>query len=241
MDNLSRNVIAEAVGTFLLIALMVTVATIGPGIIPAALTYGFATAALVAALGHVSGGHFNPAITLAYLLSRQIDILAAVAYWIAQFLGAAAGALAIMLIADGDVVTAATPVFLEENVSVTGAVIAEAMATFVLVLVILGTVVDQRAPSSVYPMAIGISVTAGFFAIAPLTGGAMNPARGFGPAVVSGEWDGVAAWLGGPLIGAVLAWALYRFAVSGGDSPIRDSSGNRSHVLPPPPGSSLLP
>ncbi|SEE23518.1 MIP/aquaporin family protein [Jiangella alba] len=240
MDNLSRNVIAEAFGAFLLIALTVVVVTIGPGLIPAALTYGFATAALVAALGHVSGGHFNPAITLAYLLSKQIDFLAAVAYWIAQFLGAAAGALTVRLITDSEVVTAGTPV-IADDVSVGGAILAEAVATMILVLVIFGTVVDRRAAPSVYPMAIGITVTAGFFAIAPLTGGALNPARGFGPAVISGEWGGAAAWLAGPILGAVLAWALYRFAISGGDeNPVR-GRGTDAHALPPPPGSSLLP
>lgn len=241
MDNLSRNLIAEAFGTFVLVALTVSVITIGPGIIPAALTYGFATAALVATLGHVSGGHLNPAITLAYLLSRQIDVLAAAMYWIAQFIGGAAGALAVMLATDRDIVTAATPVVFDDVVDTTGAIIAEAVATMILVLVVLGTVVDRRAPSSTYPMAIGITVTAGFFAIAPLTGGALNPARGFGPAVVSGEWDGVAAWLAGPIIGAVLAWALYQYVIAPGESAANRRLGPAGQPLPPPPGSSLLP
>ncbi|PZF81758.1 MIP/aquaporin family protein [Jiangella anatolica] len=242
MDNLTRNVVAEAVGTFMLVFVTVTVVAVGPGIIPAALAYGLGTAALIAALGHVSGGHFNPAITLAMLLSKRIDTLAAVAYWIAQLAGAAAGALVVMLSSERDVVRAGTPVIADDLVSVGGAIAVEAAATMILVLVYLGTVVDQYAPASVYPLASGLTIAGGFFAIAPLTGGAINPARGFGPSVVSGEWDGLAAWLAGPLVGAVIAWALYQFVVA----PNRAESGagrrtRSSRPLPPPPGSSLLP
>ncbi|WP_083460208.1 MIP/aquaporin family protein [Jiangella muralis] len=239
MDSLTRNVVAEAFGTFVLVVLTVTVIMIGPGLIPAALAYGLGTAALVSSLGHVSGGHFNPAVTLALLLGKKIDILAAVAYWIAQFLGAAAGALLVMLVSDREVVQAGTPA-VADNIGVGGAITAEAVATFILVLAYLGSVVDRRAPASVYPMAIGLTVAAGFFAIAPLTGGALNPARGFGPAVIGGEWDAVATWLGGPLAGAVLAWALYQFVIAPGDA-VAGRRGAESGHLPPPPGSSLLP
>jgi MIP family channel proteins len=255
MDSLTRNVIAEALGTFVLVFLTVTVIMIGPGLIPAALAYGMGTAALIASLGHVSGGHFNPAVTLALLLGKQIDVLAAAAYWIAQLLGATAGAVAVLLTSDREIIEAATPTFADDVVGVGGAILAEAAATFIVVLVYLGAVVDRRAPVSVYPMAIGLTITAGFFAVAPLTGGALNPARGFGPAVISGQWDGVAAWLAGPLAGAILAWALYQFVISpgqddagrrGADAGRRGSDTGRrradaGQALPPPPGSSLLP
>ncbi len=86
--------------------------------------------------------------------------------------------------------------------------------TFFLVLVIFGTVLDRRAPSTVYPFAIGLTVTAGVLAIAPMTGAALNPARAFGPALVGGEWGAFGAWLIGPLLGGALAWAVYEYVLA---------------------------
>ena len=154
-----------------------------------------------------------------------------------QFAGAALGALVVMLAVDDEGVAAGTPMINENLVNVGGAVALEAVATFILVLVFFGTVVDERAPVSVYPFAIGGVVIAGNGALLATTGGALNPARGFGPAVVSGEWDAVASWLAGPLIGAVLAWALYAFVISD-----REPSSKNTFPQPvPPPGPSLLP
>lgn len=255
MTSLARAVSTEAFGAFALVVVTLTVVTIGPGVIPGALAYGFATAGLIAALGHVSGGHFNPAVTLAMLCAKQIDVLAAAAYWIAQFTGGAVGALVVMMAIDREVVAVGTPGVNDELTNVGGAVAAEAIATFALVLVMFCTVSDRRSPVSVYPMAAGLTVTAGFFAIAPLTGAAINPARGFGAAVVGGEWDGVAAWLAGPVVGALLAWLLYQFVLAPDDDSDhrpssstpsgRERTGRQSAAsgppLPPPPGSPLLP
>jgi glycerol uptake facilitator-like aquaporin len=92
-------------------------------------------------------------------------------------------------------------------------IVLELVATFFLVLVVYGTVVDRRAPVSVYPFAIGLTITAGIFAIGAWTGGALNPARGFGPALVGGEWGGTVAWLFGPLLGGIAAWALHAYVL----------------------------
>ncbi|WP_053207189.1 MIP/aquaporin family protein [Jiangella muralis] len=233
-----RNAIAEAVGT--LSVVFVTVATLGIAgqATPTVLAYGFVVMGMVAALGHVSGGHFNPAITLAMLLAKKIDALGAGIYWAAQLVGAALGALLVAAVSDTDTVAVATPAVNEELVTMGGAIALEAIATMFLVLVVFGTVVDERSPLSIYPFAIGGAVIAGSAALLAVTGGALNPARGFGPAVVSGEWDDIASWLVGPLLGAVLAWALYHFVIA---EPQRTTRRARYPDPVPPPGPSLLP
>lgn len=212
-DTWPRNVVAEAVGTFALVFIGVLASTVGGSLTAAALAHGVTIMAFVAALGHVSGGHFNPAITLAMFLSKKIDIVSAVRYWAAQLIGGLVAALIVLLATDQDIVAAGAPV-ITEGVNVFAAILVEAIATFFLVLVVYGTVVDQRAPLSIYPVAIGLTISAGIFAIGPITGGALNPARGFGPALVGGEWGGIAAWLVGPLLGGVLAWALYEYVIA---------------------------
>jgi MIP family channel proteins len=242
-DAWIRNAIAEAVGAFLLVCAVLL--AVEAGVTPRGLIYGFAVAGLVAALGHVSGGHFNPAITLAVLLARKIDVLAAAAYMIAQFIGATLGALVVMLTTDKAVVQAGTPVIAEDLISMGGAIALEAIFTFAIVLVFFGVVVDERAPISAYPFAIGLTIAVGVYATDTWTGGALNPVRGFGPAVISGEWSGLPAWLAGPLIGGVLAWALYTFVIAPSDSGRGGSGASRRrdrYPQPvPPPGPSLLP
>ncbi|PSK99806.1 aquaporin-8 [Haloactinopolyspora alba] len=236
-DGWLRNAVVEAIGTMALVFVTVMVLGVSGLATPAALAYGFIVAALVASLGHISGGHFNPAITLAMLLARKIDVLGAAAYWVAQFAGGAVGALVVMLSTSEESVAAGTTRVNEEVVSIGGAIALEALATFILVLVVFGTVLDERSPVSVYPFAIGGAIIAGNAGLLQVTGGALNPARGFGPAVVSGEWDGLAAWLAGPLIGAALAWVLYQFVISDR----QPSKPDFPEPVPPPPGPSLLP
>ncbi len=211
-DTWVRNAVAEAIGVFALVFVGVLVIANGADLTGIALAHGLTIAVMVAALGHVSGGHFNPAITLGLMLGRKIDLPMAVVYWVAQLVGAIVAAILIALAADRDVVAFGTPV-VADDVNMVWAILLELVATFFLVLVVFGTVVDRRAPASVYPFAIGLAITAGIFAIGPYTGAALNPARGFGPALVGGEWGGIAAWLIGPLLGGVLAWALHEYVL----------------------------
>ncbi|MBB5788450.1 MIP/aquaporin family protein [Jiangella mangrovi] len=239
-DAWIRNAVAEAVGVFILVS--ATLLVFDAGATPRALAYGFVVVGLVVALGHVSGGHFNPAVTLAMLLDKKIDVLAAVAYWLAQFAGATLGAVAVMLTTDREIVELGTPV-IASGMSVGGAIALEAIFTMAIVLVVFGAVVDDRAPLSAYPFGIGLTVAVGAFATDSLTGSALNPAKGFGPAVVSGQWDGLAAWLAGPVIGGILAWALYRFVIAppgGSGSPFVQRRDRYPEPVPPP-GPSLMP
>jgi MIP family channel proteins len=214
--RLVDNLLAEAIGVFVLcftgIMAIYNLGAADGGLIGIALAHGLAIAVMVAALGHVSGGHFNPAVTLGLMLGKHISPGHAGAYVVAQLLGGTVAAAAIAVALDSEVVAGGTPV-LADGVSAWQGIVLEAIATFVLVLTVYGTAVDKRAPISVYPFAIGLSITAGILAIGPLTGAALNPARGFGPALVSGEWGGVLAWVVGPLIGGVLAWLVHDYVL----------------------------
>jgi MIP family channel proteins len=205
--------IAEMIGAFALVFVGVLAMANGASLTGVALAHGLVIGVMVAALGHVSGGHFNPAVTFAFWLSRRISGAQAVVYAVAQVFGGILAALIVAGLLSRDAVGVGTPQ-LAEDISTVQGILAEGVATFFLVLVIFGTVLDRRAPETVYPFAIGLTITAGVLAIGPLTGAALNPARGFGPALVSGEWSAFGAWLVGPLLGAALAWAVHEYVLA---------------------------
>lgn len=207
------NAVAEAIGAFALCFVSVLVISNGADLTGVALAYGISVAVMMAALGHVSGGHFNPAVTLAFLLARRIDAAMAGIYWGAQLFGGLVAAVMVTWTVSREAVAIGTPTLAADVNPVVGIVL-EAIATFFLVLVVFGTVIDRRAPATVYPLAIGLTITAGVFAIAPFTGAALNPARAFGPALVGGEWGGLLAWLIGPLLGGLLAWAVHEYIIA---------------------------
>jgi MIP family channel proteins len=226
MELMLRNAVAEAIGVFALcfVGILAISAVQSGGLTGIALAHGLAIAVMVGALGHVSGGHFNPAVTLGLLIGRRINPVTAAWYWLAQLAGGLLAALLLAGLASRGVVAAGTPT-LASGVGVGRGILYEAVATFFLALVVFGTAVDRRAPGSVYPFAIGLTITAGILAIGPLTGGALNPARGFGPALVGGEWGGWAAWLIGPLAGGALAALVhdYVFAPRPADEAVVES------------------
>ncbi len=215
-DRIIDNLVAEAIGVFMLcfvgIMAIYNLGEAESGLIGIALAHGLAIMVMVAALGHVSGGHFNPAITLGLLLGGHISVPLAAMYWVSQLLGGLLAGWAVAAVLDSDVVANGTPA-LADGVGVGAGILLEALATFFLVLVVFGTAVDKRAPTSVYPVAIGLSITAGILAIGPLTGAALNPARWFGPALVSGSWSDALVWVVGPLVGGVLAWVVHDYVI----------------------------
>lgn len=214
MNKWVRDAVAEAIGVFALC--FIGILAIGHfesgGLVGVALAHGLIIAVMVAALGHVSGGHFNPAVTLGMLVSGLIEASTAVLYWLAQLFGGLLAALALAWVGSREGVAAGTPQLGATGVG--AAILLEAIATFFLVLVVFGTAVDANAPRSAYPFAIGLTITACILAIGGITGGALNPARGFGPALVGGEWSAWAAWLIGPLVGGVLAALVHDHVLS---------------------------
>jgi aquaporin Z len=213
MKDAWRHFIAEFIGTFALVFIgsgaIIRVAASGGSLGEIALAHGLILSIMVTALMRISG-HFNPAITASFLVTRRIEPVMAVVYWIAQFMGAiiAAYALKALMPAAAVEATRVGGQMVAASISFGGAVILEAIATFFLVWAVFATAVDPNAPK-VGGFAIGLTIAADILVIGPFTGGSMNPARSFGPALVSGNWEAQAVYWIGPLIGAILAGVLY--------------------------------
>lgn len=210
-----RHFTAEFIGTFALVFIgggAIMVASLIPGqmgVINVAFAHGLILALLITATMKVSG-HLNPAVTAAFLATRRIDAMMAVVHWIAQFTGAVVGAYALKLLYPGPlaIATRLGGQSIASDVTLLQAVALEAIATFFLVFVVFGTAVDPKGPK-VGGFAIGLTLAAAIFAIGPLTGASLNPARSFGPAIVTGIFEGQTAYWVGPLVGGVLAGVLY--------------------------------
>jgi MIP family channel proteins len=214
-----RTLVAEAIGAFTLIfagtgAVMVAAGKTNIGLVEIALAHGIAIAVMVSALGAVSGGHFNPAVSVAMWVTRRIGTVSALGYIVAQLAGAVLASLALRALfpeglRDEAQMGAAA---LGPGIDFAQGVGIEALLTFFLVIVIFGTAVDARAPK-LGGIAIGLTIAMDILAGGPLTGAAMNPARAFGPAVVAGAWEDHAVYWVGPIIGAVAAGLLYHYVL----------------------------
>jgi len=175
-----------------------------------ALAHGIVLAVLVSALGAVSGGHFNPAVTFGVWLTGKIDWHRAGAYVIAQLIGALLAAWSLRLIFPVSVSqTLGTPA-LGAGIDPLGGILVETVLTVILVAAVIGTAVDLRGPK-IGGLAIGFAVAADILMGGPLTGAAMNPARWFGPAAVVGLWDNWYVWIIGPLVGGAIAGLAWRY------------------------------
>ncbi len=205
-----RRAAAEFVGAFALVFAGVGAIANGSDLVGVALAHGLAIAVMASAVGHISGGHFNPAVTLAFLVTRRMAPVLAAAYVVAQLLGATAAMLALRVSFPGSLhLDPAVPVA-APGVSTGGAILLEAIMTFFLVWVIFATAADERgAFKSIAGLAIGFTITLDILAGGPLTGAAMNPARSLGPELVQGVWTDWWVYLVGPALGAVAAGLAY--------------------------------
>jgi MIP family channel proteins len=212
--------VAEFIGTFALIFVGVGVIcsnalTPGVGLLGIALAHGLTIAVMVSATAAISGGHLNPAVTLGVLVAGKINARRSVAYWIAQLAGATAAAYLLVGLGGArgvELVAAGTP-DLGNGVGPAQGIVIEAILTFFLVFVVFGTAVDARAPR-IGGLAIGLTVALDILAGGPFTGGAMNPARAFGPALAGLHWNHHLVYWIGPLLGGALAGMIYgRFLI----------------------------
>jgi aquaporin Z len=210
LDVIQRG-LAELLGTFTLLFIAAGAAAIyGPNdIVAVAIASGLAIAVMVTALAHISGGHFNPAVTLGFLVTRRIHPVHAVVYWIAQFGGAALAVLLLKWVLP----SSSAPYGAPSKASVVDsgqAVAVEAALTFFLVWVIFACMADPRGMfDKVAGLAIGGVIAMGTLMGFVLTGAAMNPARAFGPELVANEWTDWWIWYVGPFAGGVIAAVLY--------------------------------
>jgi len=219
----SQKMVAEFIGTFTLI--FIGVGSIcadyylhntgqgGLGLLGIAVAHGLAIGIMVTAVGHISGGHLNPAVTIGFWVTKRLSTMQAISYWIAQLLGGSAAAYLLLLIVPDTMrpVGLGTP-DLALDFSRWHGMLLEAVTTFFLVFVVFATAADAKgAFNKIAGFAIGLTITMDILFAGPFTGGAMNPARAFGPALASHRLIGsnqVVYWVG-PLLGGVLAGALY--------------------------------
>lgn len=227
-----RKLLAEFIGTFLLVFLAVGAAVFGiaavvgadgkgpgNGVVGVALAFGLVLLGIAYAFGPVSGAHVNPAVTLAMLLGRRLPVGDAIGYWIAQFLGAIAGGAMLKLFVSSFGVTdytgaLGTNAYDNGAINMAGAFVLEAVLTAAFVLVIL-LVTERVAAPGFAGLAIGLTLTLVHLVGIPLTGTSVNPARSLGPALFEGGTAMSQVWLFilAPLVGAVIAvivWMLTR-------------------------------
>jgi len=215
--SMTQKLLAEFVGTFALIFIGAGTILSGHGanIVAVAFAHGLTIAVMVTAVGHVSGGHFNPAVTIAALSTQKIAAKDAMGYIGAQILGGVAGAGLLRGVLPSSVVSnrpdlnLGTPGLAGELTAGSGVVI-EAVLTFFLVWVIFATAIDpEGAFGKIAGLAIGLTITLDILMGGVWTGAAMNPARWLGPALVSGVWSNWWVWVVGPIAGGIVAAVLY--------------------------------
>lgn len=202
--------LAELLGTFILVVLgsMGILAVGGANgaaeIIAIGFAFGLALLAGIWVVGHVSGAHFNPAVTLAMLLDKRISFSDAIGYWIGQFAGAGVASLVIWAASSRESVGLTATTYTDLNT----AILVEVLLTAIFVWVIM--VVVQRGHNHA-PAAIALTLVGVHLAGIPFSGASVNPARSFGPAAVSGgDFGQLWVYIYAPLIGAIIAWGLYR-------------------------------
>ena len=220
-DPILPAALAELVGTFILVFGGTAVAvgailsrpTAGQAYdsLAIALAFGLALAAVVAAIGHVSGAHVNPAVTLGLASIGQFPWKSVPYYLGAQLVGAVLGAVGTWIAFGGpgrnEAKLAAT--YPAQGVGDLQAFVVEILITFILVFVVVSVATDSRAPAAIAPIAVGFALAVGVFIAGPVTGGAVNPVRALGPMLVAGDLTSVWLYILGPIIGGVLAALLY--------------------------------
>jgi aquaporin Z len=210
--TLVRALAAELIGTFILVGMgsLAVVSATGLGqtalvMLIAPFGFGLGLLAAITIFGHVSGGHFNPAVTLAAIFDGRIDALGGIAYMIAQVVGAVLASLMVLAIINKDAVAATV------NVSGVGEPQAFAVETILTAIFVAVILTVTRKQPSMAALVIGLTLTAIHFAAIPISGASVNPARSLAPAMVAGKYTGLWVYLAGPMLGGLIGWGMYRF------------------------------
>ena len=225
--SMTHRLGAEFFGTFWLVlggcgsaVLAAAFPDLGIGFAGVALAFGLTVVTMAYAVGHISGGHFNPAVTLGLWAGGRFAAKDILPYWIAQVVGGIAAAAVLYLIASGKADFSLAGGFASNGYaehspggySLVAALVCEVVMTFFFLLVILGST-DSRAPAGFAPLAIGLALTLIHLISIPITNTSVNPARSTGPALFVGGWALAQLWLFwvAPLVGAVIAGGVYRW------------------------------
>src|SRR6266436_1010533 len=218
--NTSQKLIAEFLGTFALVFFGAgAICTerflqgAGSGLLATALASGLAIAVMSIAFSHVSGAHFNPAVTIGFWITKRMSTMEVLGYWIAQMLGGIVAAFCLKAILPREdawqPVLGGTPDLVRDFTRLP-AMGLEALITFFLVPIYFATASEENIDSrSLSSFAVGLVYTIGILIAAPFTGAALNPARAFGPALASTHWANQGVYWVGPLAGGFLAGLIY--------------------------------
>lgn len=220
MSNILRSVLAELIGTFTLVlagtgAIVSNSVSGGAlGHVGVALTFGLVIMVMIYATGHISGAHFNPAVTLAFALVRHFPATRVIPYLAAQVGGALLGSLAVRyLIGNAGGLGVTHP-----SGGIVEGLLLEGLLTFILMFVIMAVATDTRAVGQAAALAIGGTIVLEALFAGPITGASMNPARSLGPAIVAGDFADLWLYIVGPIIGAAVGALAYQLV----RSPARD-------------------
>ncbi len=215
-----KKYLAELLGTFALIFIgsgsvcanyyLVQSGSPGFGLLGIAIAFGFVVVAVAYSLGYISGAHINPAVTVSMIATRRIKAGVGGMYIVSQIAGATlAGYLLKMLFPEALASVFLGTCVLGSSVNVTQAIVMEAVITFLLVFVVYATVIDKRSTPALAGLAIGFVVLFGVMVGGAISGGSMNPARVFGPAMASGHFANHYVWWIGPIVGGLVAGFTY--------------------------------
>jgi aquaporin Z len=214
--SLSLRLAAEALGTFLFLFFgfnaIAVASELGDGSISTlgvAFAFGLGLAMAIAALGHISGGHFNPAVSLGLAVGRRFVLREVIPYWMAQLAGGVAAVLAIAAVYSGHALHALTTAP-AARISDGGAFLLEAVVTGLFVIVITTVTTDDRAPwkGVTAPLVIGLFIFTAADAVGPASGGSFNPARSLAPAIYSANFAQIWIYLLAPLLGGAVGGAV---------------------------------
>lgn len=234
---LMNRTLAEFLGTFMLVlggcgsaVLAAAFPAVGIGLLGVSFAFGLTVLTMAYAVGHISGGHFNPAVTIGLFTARRIPASDILPYIVAQVVGAVAAAGVLVVIASGKAGFNVAASGLAANgfgehspggYSMMAGFVCEVVLTFFFLLIILGST-ESRAPKGFAPIAIGLALTLIHLISIPVTNTSVNPARSLGPAVFVGGWALAQVWLFwvAPLVGAVLAGVVYPIVAGKGDDAV---------------------
>jgi MIP family channel proteins len=252
-DRGLASYIAELIGTLLLTFFITSVvvlyvatgqnATFGSDWAVVGLTHAFVLFVLIASIGIASGGHFNPAITTAFIVLRRIDPIDGLVYILAQLSGGVLGALLTkgLLLDEGRATNYGTPAISDLLGGAFPGAIVEGVGGFVLVLTVIAVALNPSARKHWAPLSIGAAL--GFLVMVggPLTGGSFNPARWFGPALVGNEFADAWVYVIAPIVGSALAALVYRFVIEPASGPAQELADEVAPRGPAPPAGEAPP
>jgi MIP family channel proteins len=238
-ENIGRRSVAEFIGAFTLVFIGGGAGIVaGNDLVAVALANGLAIGLMVSNFGHISGGHFNPAITLSFVATRRITWPLAIAYWISQFSAAVVAAAFLRWIFHKPAMLAAVPH--AAHIGAGKGLVVEIILTFFLVIAVYSNAVDPGgAFKSIAGLGIGLTITIDVLMGGPLTGAAMNPARAFGPQLIGNFWGEGWIYYAGPVIGALIAGVGYDWLYLRTDRPSVVGTAE-SGVAEPRPGDTAL-